>query len=184
MKLLVSKFFQKVVHNCIPIVKNYVDDMYLATTSSQYGGNHHGKIELVDSDETYHDTQMPQTVSSDIIINNKNKGYSKKEIATFLENLGLFTNVQVPTDNYSTEDVFNQMLQQFSKRCSINLDSTSFEIPILDTDFETRFLTQEFGRNSLIQNESSIDFSEYLKTQTEGMTHRFLFFITYSVYIL
>jgi hypothetical protein len=155
--------------------------MYLATTSSQYKGNHHCNIELVDSDQTYHDKQMPQTVSSDIIITNKNKGYSKKEIATFLENVGLFSNVQVPTYNYSTEDVFNQLLQLFSKRCSINQDSTGFDLPIPDPDFEARLLTQEIERKSLTENETYIDFSEYLKTQTEGMTHRFLFIFHISI---
>jgi hypothetical protein len=110
-----------------------------------------------------------QTVCTDLIINSqKNMKISKEEIANFLENMFYFRDVQQPADNFTTTDVFQEILLDFSERCSLKQDFDGFNLPMLNPPYETRLITQSAERIPIMGTASHIEFSEFLNKVKEG----------------
>jgi 23S rRNA G2445 N2-methylase RlmL len=112
-----------------------------------------------------------QTVCTDLIVNSqKNTKYSKEEIAIFLENMFYFWDVQLPDDNFTKTDVFQEILLDFSERCSIKQDFDGFNLPMMNPPYEARLITQATESIPIMGTASHIVFSEFLNKVKED-TH-------------
>jgi hypothetical protein len=167
LQLLVFNFFQKVVENSIPIVKGYIDDMLLLTS------NDHEEKAISSHPEIFN------LVRSDMIVKDEKKKFSAEDIQHFLENMFYFRNIEVPADNFSNDTKFQQILDQFSARCSVGdttdnfnlpmIDPDNFNLPMIDPEFETKLIRQTVEKEPLVQIDQGVQFSDFLKQLKEGI---------------
>jgi hypothetical protein len=141
--------------------------MYMASSSNQQ----HEVMPQCKKEMLHTQISKKQTVCTDLIVNSKkNKKYSKEEIANFLENMFYFRDVQQPDDYFTTTDAFQEILLDFSERCSLKQDFDGFNLPILNPPYETRLITQSAERIPIMGTASHIEFSEFLNKVKED-TH-------------
>jgi hypothetical protein len=81
-----------------------------------------------------------------------------------------FRDVQLPDDNFTTTDVFQEILLDFSERCSIKQDFDGFNLPMMNPPYEARLITQATESIPIMGTASHIEFSEFLNKVKED-TH-------------
>jgi hypothetical protein len=156
------------VQNCIPIVKGYVDDIQLVSSSTN-------KQELDPSfgNELHFPAQtnknaITEEIKSEMVVYQQKKKVSEEEMEQFFQNMLFFHQIQVPQDNYDTRSEFHQILDKFSEGCSLGEQSGGFDLPNLYPDFESSLLYPKDMTSAFNANDTSLQFSEFLKQIKEG----------------
>ncbi|XP_047056552.1 uncharacterized protein LOC124662802 [Lolium rigidum] len=153
---LVSNFFHKMVQNSIPIVRGYVDDIQLVSSSSNKQ-----EIDPTVGNEMQFSTQTKKNatteeIKSEMVVYKPKKKVSEEQMEQFFQNMFLFHQIEVPKDNYNTSMDFKQILHKFSKGCSIGENSDGFDLPNNYPDYESSLLHPKDMASTIISNDSSV----------------------------
>nr|XP_051217240.1 uncharacterized protein LOC127334748 [Lolium perenne] len=167
---LVSNFFKKMVQNCIPIVKGYVDDIQLVSSST-----HKQELEPSFENELHFPAQANKNAiieesKSEMVVYQQKKKVSEEEMEKFFQNMLFFNQIQVPQDNYDIRSEFHQILHNISERCSLGEQSGGFDLPNLYPEFESSLLYPKGMTSAINVNDTSLQFSEFLKQIKEELS--------------
>ncbi|KAM0871951.1 hypothetical protein ACQ4PT_039046 [Festuca glaucescens] len=167
---LVSNFFHKMVQNSIPIVKGYVDDIQLVSSSTNKQ-----EVDPTFGNELHFSTQTnknatTEEIKTEMVVYQQKKKVTEEQMEQFFQNMFFFHQVQVPQDNYNTRREFHQMLDKFSEGCSIGEQSDGFDLPNLYPDYESRLLHPKDMTSTIYSNDTSVQFSEFLKQIKEELS--------------
>jgi hypothetical protein len=173
-----SNFFQRIVRNSIPIVKNYIDDMILVSASNQQKTLCDkmtlepiiNSVSDVNGEETFKDNEVKTvtTVSSpgDYQIVQEKKKYTEEEYQEFFNNMLYFSDIKTPADEMPTELVFESLLKKFSENCSVSAPFDINDIPIIHYEFPTNLLPPLTRQQLIVEPRLSI--TEYVTKQIKG----------------
>jgi hypothetical protein len=156
------------VQNCIPIVKGYVDDIQLVSSST-----HKQELEPSFENELHFPAQANKNAiieesKSEMVVYQQKKKVSEEEMEKFFQNMLFFNQIQVPQDNYDIRSEFHQILHNISERCSLGEQSGGFDLPNLYPEFESSLLYPKGMTSAINVNDTSLQFSEFLKQIKEG----------------
>jgi hypothetical protein len=156
------------VQNSIPIVRGYVDDIQLVSSSSNKQ-----EIDPSFGNEMHFPTQTnknatTEEIKSEMVVYKQKKKVSEEQMDQFFQSMFLFNHIEVPKDNYNTRMDFQQILDKFSQGCSIGEYSDGFDLPNHYPDYESSLLYPKDMASTIISNDTSVKFSEFLKQIKEG----------------
>jgi hypothetical protein len=128
------------VQNSIPIVRGYVDDIQLVSSSTNKQ-----EVDPTFENEIHFSTQRNENGTteenkSEMVVYQQKKKVSEEEVDQFFQNMLFFHKVHVPQDNYHSIFELNQFLDRFSEGCSILEPSDGFDLPNFYPEYESRLL--------------------------------------------
>ena len=156
------------VQNSIPIVRGYVDDIQLVSSSTNKQ-----EVDPTFENEMHFSTQRNENATteenkSEMVVYKQKKEVSEEQMEQFFQDMLFFHQIQVPKDNYNTRRDFHQILYKFSQGCSIGEHFDGFDLPNLYPDYESSLLYPNDMVSTINSNDTPVQFSEYLNQFKEG----------------
>jgi hypothetical protein len=156
------------VQNSIPIVRGYVDDIQLVSSSTNKQ-----EVHPTFENEIHFSTQRNENATteknkSEMVVYKQKKEVSEEQMEQFFQDMLFFHQIQVPKDKYNTSRDFHQILYKFSQGCSIGENFDGFDLPNLYPDYESSLLYPKDMVSTINSIDTPVQFSEFLNQFKEG----------------
>ena len=163
-------FFQNLVHNSIPTIKSYIDDLHQVSYSHihlQPEAPSSSNIGAPGSMMPIKGEQVPTSSELAVMQKHMRDSYLRQR-EDFFQKMFLFKDIKEPAnDILRTDSILQSLISQFSIECSMNQSSLSNDFAEIANRVERSFIPQLDILPS-VDNEKSVGIVEYLRKELEG----------------